>query len=115
MSVLADVQRAAGYLVCQMKPLLRTFASVSAGVGIATILPVYPWKSQTRSQVTGHAGDVITYAWEWEWCFALPDRARYVDRPVLPLLLDAVVFVAIAALVASVAYRALGRYLNRPR
>jgi hypothetical protein len=96
-----------------MTSLLRQLVSVSAALGVAVLLPVYPWKSETRSQVMGHAGDIITYAWDFEWCFALPDRARYVERPVLPLLLDAVVFVTIAGLVAFVMSRALERYLKR--
>lgn len=87
---------------------LRKLVSVSAGVGVAVLLPIYPWKSETRSQMSGGGGDVITHDWGFEWCFALPDRARYVDAPVVPLLLDALVFVAIVGLVGWGVYRRLG-------
>jgi hypothetical protein len=92
-----------------MTPSLRKLLSVGAGIGVAVLLPIYPWKSQTRSQMSGDAGDVITHDWDFEWCFALPDRARYVDAPVVPLLLDALVFVAIVGLVGWGVHRLLGR------
>jgi hypothetical protein len=88
---------------------LRKLVSVGAGVGVAVLLPIYPWKSETRSQVIGDGGDVITHDWDFEWCFVLPDRARYVGDPVVPLLLDALVFVAIVGLVGWGVYRRLGR------
>jgi hypothetical protein len=39
----------------------------------------------------------------------LPEQARYVDAPVVPLLLDALVFVAIVGLVGWGVHRLLGR------
>jgi hypothetical protein len=90
--------------------LLRAVISAATGVAAALALPVYPWQGETRNQVIGHAGDVITHDWALEWCFVLPDRARYVDEPALPLLLDAALFVTLAALVAFGVYRKLARH-----
>jgi hypothetical protein len=83
-----------------MKRRLRISLSIAAGAAIAAALPVYPWRTMTRSMVIGHAGDVISYDWSLNILATLLDKARYHDSPALLLAANAALFLLLSAAVA---------------
>lgn len=83
-------------------------------LALVSLLPVYPRRTMTRSQVTGHAGDVI------EWGFELRSLSGFFDgyaymRPEEHPTANLVANLALAALLASALAFAAARLWARRR
>jgi hypothetical protein len=92
-----------------MKRRLRILLSLAVGASIATLLPVYPWRSMTRSMVIGHAGDVISYDWSLNRLVSLLDKARYHGSPAPLLCANAALFLLLSAAFAIAVHALLKR------
>jgi hypothetical protein len=98
-----------------MRPSLRFLLCLLPSLALAAILPIYPRVTMTRSQVIGHAGDVID--WGFELC-SLPgffDDFHYMGPEQHPTL-NLIVVLLLAALIASaLAFGASKWWARRPR
>ena len=79
-----------------MQRWLRIALSVASGSLAAAALPLYPWRSEIRSFMTGSGGDRISHDWSVRTLFALPELVRY-EAPPLVLAGDALLFSLLAA------------------
>src|SRR5687767_3543108 len=95
-----------------MRALPRFLLCAPPAFALAALLPIYPRRAMTRSQVTGHGGDVITWGFELRSLPGFFDGYEYMrpeQHPTANLAINLALAALLAAALALVAARLWAR------
>lgn len=95
-----------------MRKLTRFVICLLPALLVVSWLPVYPHRSMTRSQVMGHAGDVVTYGYELSTLPAFFKHLRYMgpeEAPAVTLAANLALGLALASVCALIGARVWAR------
>jgi hypothetical protein len=95
-----------------MRKLTRFVICLLPALFLVAWLPIYPRRAMTRSQVMGHAGDVVTYHYELTTLPRFFEHWRYMrpeEAPVATLVVNLALGLGLASVGALIGARVWAR------